>query len=55
MPLPCPYRDDYWTEPDLPNEEVADLFDHLGSVHHPDQEALFRELAARMRNLDPVP
>lgn len=50
MPLPCPHRDGYWTPPGPPNEELAHLFEHLGSSHYQEQGWVFDELASKMRD-----
>lgn len=51
--VPCPYQDDYWTPEGTPDDQLADLLEHLGREHHQDQETLFRELASRMRGALP--
>lgn len=50
MSLPCPYGD-YLTPTDTPNEEAADLFEHLAGVHLVDHAELFDDLAERMRTI----
>ena len=50
MPIPCPHLA-YQTQPAAPEDEVADLLEHLGSKHYEELKAQFDGLAAMMRSL----
>lgn len=51
--LRCPYISDGWTSDSAkpPNEQMADLFQHLADVHHPNdpENSLLEELSGKMR------
>ena len=50
MPMPCPHGD-HTTQPASPEDEIAELLEHLGKEHYEGFKPQFDGLAGMMRSL----